>query len=574
LFFCLALFVVLPLLNVAAGSLGGASLDFSSYAKIIADPVYSRVLWRTFEIAVAVTASCVFFGYPVAYLMTVVGPRIAAIMTAIIMVPLLTGVLIRMYAWMIILGREGVVNDVALSLGFMTEPLQLLHTSFAVHLAMLHVLSPIAIFTIYANMLQIDHELVQAAAVLGAGPIRSFLRVYLPMSLPGTMAAAVLIFVISLGYFVAPMLLGAPSDGMISQLIITHVTTLLDFQTGYALAIVLLLATIATLALAGLVIPLDLLWKPERSSAAALEGRAGSLGRVRRWARDMGWIAFALIERVMSRLLEPLIRWFPTALRVYGAAAMMFLVAPLLIVFILSLSSSEFLVFPPPGFSWRWYEKFFHAPDWHAALWFSIELGCAVALLATIIGTFGAVGIMRGRLPWRRAMFLLALSPVIVPEIILALALYAFEIKAHMLGTLPGLIVGHLVLAMPYVVVVMTSALRGLDPDLERAASVHGARPLQTIRRLHIPLLRPSLLTSYFFAFLVSFDLLLMSLFLLGRLPQTLPLKFWSDIKFQTDPLLSAASSLIVIAVIVVVAITHWWRYRGRSRAEPSVGAP
>jgi ABC-type spermidine/putrescine transport system permease subunit II len=157
-----------------------------------------------------------------------------------------------------------------------------------------------------------------------------------------------------------------------------------------------------------------------------------------------------------------------------------------------------------------------------------------------------------------------------MPVIILALALYSFQAKVHLLGTFAGLVIGHVVLATPYVVVVMTAAVRGLDRDLEHAAAVHGARPLQTVRRILVPLLRPSLMTSGFFAFLVSFDELLVSLFLLGRQTQTLPLKFWSDIKYQIDPLLSAASSLIICAIVLVIGLGQSLRHRGQSRTAPA----
>ena len=200
-------------------------------------------------------------------------------------------------------------------------------------------------------------------------------------------------------------------------------------------------------------------------------------------------------------------------------------------------------------------------------------MGIVVAALAVLIGACGAFGLVRGRIPGRRAIFLLALSPVIIPEIILALALYISQAKVEILGTFLGLAIGHLVLATPYVVVVMTAAVRGLDPDLEHAAAVHGARPLQTVRRILMPLLRPSLLTSAFFAFLVSFDLLLISIFLLGRQGHTLPLKFWADIKFETNPLLAAASSLIITATVLAVVVIQWWLYRRGSRAAQPVDA-
>jgi putative spermidine/putrescine transport system permease protein len=218
----------------------------------------------------------------------------------------------------------------------------------------------------------------------------------------------------------------------------------------------------------------------------------------------------------------------------------------------------------------RWYDRLLHARDWHAAFGFSILLGGITAAIALVVGAVGAFGLVRGKMPARRAIFMFALMPVVIPEIILALALYFFEAGIRILGTLWGLTIGHVALALPYVLIVMSAAIRGLNPDLEHAAAVHGARPYQTLRRLLIPLLRPSLLTSAFLAFLVSFDLLVISIFLIGRQPPTLPLKFWADIKFETDPTLSAASSVIITGVILCVGVAQWWRYRASSDARIS----
>ena len=559
---CLCAFVLVPLLIIFWSSFDGFKFDFSSYRAIFSDSIYSTVLRRTFEIGITVTALCILLGYPLAYLLTIVSGRTAVLITTLVMVPLLTGVLIRMYSWMIIFGRRGVINEFLIGLGLVDEPIELLNTSFGVHVGMVHVLIPIAIFTMYSSMARIDRQLVQAAAVLGASPVRTFLRVYLPMSLPGVLAAAILVFVISIGYYIAPMLLGGPSDRMIAQLIISEVNTLLDLQMGFALAVFLLVVTFLTLGIAGLLVPLELLWTSDRNLVAPAVRQAGIIGVIGRWTKGLGFYAFVVIEGGLNWLLQPIIRWVPIALYFYAAAMLTFLVAPIIIVLILSFSSSDFLIFPPPGFSLRWYEKLLHAHDWHAALGFSIELGAIVAAIAVLLGTFGAFGLVRGKMPARRAIFLFALTPVIIPEIILALALYFFEAKMRILGTFWGLAIGHLVLAMPYVVVVMTAAIRGLNPDLEHAASVHGARPVQTFYRVLIPLLRPSLVTSAFFAFLVSFDLLVISIFLLGRQTPTLPLKFWADIKFETDPTLSAAASLIITVVVIGVGMTQWWRYR------------
>src|SRR5690606_27762819 len=202
------------------------------------------------------TLFSILLGYPVAYLLSSLKPRAAIVVSTFLLIPLFTAFLIRTYAWMVILGRQGIVNNTLIWLGFVDEPIQILNTTTAVVIGMVHVLAPIGIFTMYAVMAQIDRRLVAAAQVLGANPVRTFLRVYLPMSLPGVFAAATLVLIMAIGFYITPALLGGPADTMISQLIVVQTTTLLNFPLGYASATILLLATLAILFLASLFIPL------------------------------------------------------------------------------------------------------------------------------------------------------------------------------------------------------------------------------------------------------------------------------------------------------------------------------
>ncbi|MDQ7250663.1 ABC transporter permease subunit [Dongia sedimenti] len=561
LFALLAVFFFAPLLSTLWNSFFGWSFDFGKYLAVISEPVNFRILANTLKVGVLVTATALAVAYPLAYQMTKVGPRMFALVSALVLIPLFTAFLIRTYAWIVILGRQGIVNNALIWLGLIDQPLTILNTTVAVVIGMTHVFVPMAVFTIYSGMVRIDRSMLRAASALGAHPVQAFTRVYLPLTLPSVLSAGVLIFVVAIGFYITPSLLGGPGDTMISQLVVVQMNTMLDFEMGYALSIVLLVITLAILLLAGLVIPLETIWStglrsdqasPERIDPARLrQVLLAPLSPVLSAVEDGGYRLFRLFARVP-------VSW----LGVYAGAALVFLVAPLLVIVILSFSASPFVVFPPPGFSLQWWEKLYAAHDWHSAFLASVKLGVTAALCATLIGTMGAFWLVRTSLKIKRMLFLFALAPLIVPVIVIATSLYVFEARLRILGSFTGLVIGHTLLATPYVLIVMSSAIRNFDRTLERAAAIHGATPLQTLKMVTLPLLFPALVTAALMAFLASFDELLVTIFLIGRQTPTLPLKFWGDIKYQIDPMLSTASTLIVLMVVVAILATQYFHFR------------
>lgn len=548
---CLLLlcFFVVPMARTLWGSLDGAELSLGHYEEAVTNPLYAWSLLRTFTVGVGVTLLCVVLGYPVAFLMTTLERRGAAVMSLLVMIPLFTAFLIRTYAWMVLLGRAGALNKTLLWLGVIDAPLKVLGTSMAVHIGMVHALLPLAVFTMYASMSQIDRSLMVAAQVNGATPLRAFARVYLPLSMPGVVSAMVLVFIMAIGFYVTPVLIGGPGDTMISQLIVTQMTSLLNLELGYALSILLLLVTLVVLALSSLVVPIEQMW--------ALQDGGGRAGRGRRWAAPLRRL-LAKAERLASAVIARVPWRAHTGLGVYAGLVVLFLFLPILVVAFLSFSSSPFLVFPPPGFSLRWYEAFFSSETWIAALWMSLRLGLTVGGLAAIIGAACAFAIVRGDFAAKRAIFLLTLSPILVPVIVLSISLFTAMSGIGLLGTFPGLVIGHLVMAVPYALVVMIAAVKGLDRNLEYAAATHGAGPWRVLRKVVVPLLAPALITGGVMAFLVSFDELLVSIFLLGRQPQTLPIKMWTDIRIQIDPTISAASTVLVLSVSIIMLAANF----------------
>ncbi|MGE0150474.1 MAG: ABC transporter permease subunit [Parvibaculaceae bacterium] len=552
-----------PLARIAIGSVSGLAFDLGSYAHLVYEPLYFDVILRTFKLSGGITLACVMLGYPLAYALTIARRRTAIVLGIALLVPLFTAFLIRSYAWIILLGRAGVLNKTLLYLGVIDQPLSLLHNRTGVYVGMVHSLMPIAVFTMHAVMAQIDRNLGAAAAIMGADPVRSFTRVFLPLSMPGVIAAAILVFITSMGFYVVPSLLGGPQDTMIAQLIVTQVSDLFNFQLGYALSMTVLAAMALLLYVANFFIPLDLLWSqgigPDNRSRRRWAGSAP----LRRTSRMAETVLVLLLGRAPH--LRKLLLW------TYVAAGIVFLVLPLLVVIVLSFSSSPFLVFPPPGFSTRWYADFFTSPAWRNAVLFSFEIGILSSLLAVAVGICGAFLVVRRKFRGQRAAFLIMLAPLVTPTIVLALGLYREMIDLDLLGTVTGMVLGHALIGAPYAVVIMVSAFRSFDWNLSNAAAILGARPLAVLRRVTLPILRPAVLTAGLLAFLASFDELIIALFLLGRQPPTLPIKMWNDIRMQINPVISSASSIIIVAIVAAVLAGQWLRIRAERRrsAEP-----
>ena len=242
----LGVFFIWPLLWMIARSVLEPTLGLSNYSKIVSDGPYLRVLWLTLKISVVVTVLCLIVGYPASAAIARSRPDRADLLTGILLIPLWTSVVIRSYAWMIFFQRNGIVNETFLTMGLIGSPLRILQTETAVYIAMVHILLPYMMLPLIANMRAIDRTLLQAGEVLGAQPLRLFLKVYLPLSVPGVTAGVSLVFITALGFFITPALLGGSTTTMISQLIEQQASTFLDWPLASALAS-LLLAVTATL---------------------------------------------------------------------------------------------------------------------------------------------------------------------------------------------------------------------------------------------------------------------------------------------------------------------------------------
>jgi putative spermidine/putrescine transport system permease protein len=241
---------------------------------------------------------------------------------------------------------------------------------------------------------------------------------------------------------------------------------------------------------------------------------------------------------------------------------LLFLTLPIVVVMVVSFSSATYLTFPPPAFGLRWYSAFFSSDDWLRSTWLSLWVAAAVVVLATFLGTLAALGLSRLPKTLRLLAAALILSPLIVPAIVVAIGIYYSFARYGLVGSPIGLILAHTCLAAPFVVTSVSASLVGIDPRLEQAALSLGATPSAAFFQITLPLIRPGVLVGALFAFITSFDELIVALFISGSGAVTLPRRMWDDLLFQIDPTIAAVSTLTIVLTAVVMGCVHLLRKR------------
>jgi len=254
----------------------------------------------------------------------------------------------------------------------------------------------------------------------------------------------------------------------------------------------------------------------------------------------------------------------PRPLLPFVVGAYVGLLAPLVFVVAVSYGHSRALEFPPPGVTLKWFKAFVPSQAFVTAFFrVSLVVGVLAAVLATVLGTSAALGLVRFRFFGREAVETFFLAPLLVPEILLGAALYLFYARLAIQASIWTLLWGHLVICTPYVIRSVTAGLVGLDPRLEEAAMSLGATRVQAFFKVTLPLLRSSLLSGAIFAFIISFSDINLALFLSGPESTSLPVHIFSEIQWQGEPTIAAASSLqIVIIGMLVLIVQRMFRLR------------
>lgn len=240
----LILFFFVPLAMFLSNAFFDPGFTTERFEKAFTQPLYLNTLIKTLQLSLTTTIVCVILAYPVAFVITHASGKLKTAILIMVLIPFWTNILVRMFAWLAILGRNGVINSNLVCMGLIDEPLPLLYNYFSVVLGMTHYMLPFMILPIYSVMAAIPTNLTDAAANLGATPFRAFLRVFLPLSLPGVGAGCLLVFIFSLGFYITPALMGGPKDTTFAQIIEIQINQMLNWGFAAALSTILLVLTI------------------------------------------------------------------------------------------------------------------------------------------------------------------------------------------------------------------------------------------------------------------------------------------------------------------------------------------
>jgi putative spermidine/putrescine transport system permease protein len=542
------------------------------YVALARDTNLLNVLWYTFLLAASIALICLALAYPVALVMLHASPAMRRLLTVVVIIPMWVSTLVRSYAWIVLLGRRGVVNNALVATGLTTEPLSLLYNRFAVYVGLVYVLLPFMVFPIYGAMRQIDLRLIDAARSLGANRFTAVLCVFVPLTVPGVAVGTILVFVMGMAYWVTPTLLGGIADTTFVMLIEQQINSLGNWSFGAAMSVVLLIITLVILFLF------------QKGLGFGIVGRSGDLNqRNLKFLNLLGRLAGAFLA--VSRKLR--VRSAPRPMR-RGAtlevrqrtpvawaitiAVVIYLLGPILILFPLAFTDSQYLRFPPTGFSLQWFARYFSDRTWTEPTLVSLRVGIVTAVVATVIGTMAAISLAKARFRFRNALIAVILSPLVVPAIVIAVALYFQFAPLGLVGTQTGLVLAHLIFSTPFVVIVVLGALQNFDYSLERAARSLGAGPFVTFRRITFPLISPAMIAAMFFAFIISFDEVIVAVFLSGTSAPTLPKQLLNATRFEFRPTIAAVSVLLVLGTVVIMICVGLMQ-RLLSRSRPATGS-
>jgi len=520
-----------------------------NFAQLLGSPGYQRVLLQTLWMALVATGLCLLIGYPVAYAITRAGSVMRRILVIGVISPYLTSILVRTFAWEVLLGRLGPINQVLALLGFRTEGMLL--SAGAVIVGLVHILLPLMILPLYSVMQGIDDSLTRSARALGAGPAQAFFRVYLPLTLPGIEVGCVLVFVYGVGAFISPQILGGRSGIMLGVIIQIAIDRMAELGFAAAAACVLMLIVLAVLTLYRTGMAGSIEWLAVRESIARARPesprrRREGAPRVRVQARLGDLLGRSLDSTGLSRRSGLL--WG------FTAAVLIFLVVPQLIAVPISFSSTRTLIFPPRGLSTQWYVNFLSA-EWLSPALTSLTVAGVVAVAATTLGGLAGVGVVRGLGPRAGGMAaVLLLLPLLIPTVVAAVGLYLVFVQLRLTDSVLGLMLAHTALAIPFAFAVLSGHMRSLDSTFERAAASLGAGHGAVLRRIVFPLVRPGVLVALFFTLLFSFDEAVVAIFLSGIRVKTLPRRMFEALLLESDPTVGVVATLSLgLSVLVLV---------------------
>jgi putative spermidine/putrescine transport system permease protein len=246
-------------------------------------------------------------------------------------------------------------------------------------------------------------------------------------------------------------------------------------------------------------------------------------------------------------------KYFLAIFKLFVLLILLFILAPIISIIILSFSADRLISFPVKNLTFNWYESYFNSKVWLTATLYSFKIGFLTAILTTILGTLAAYSLIRGNFKGKDVVYIFLITPMIVPPMILAIALYFFFVELKLIGNIATIVIGHTIITLPLVLVSVSSSLQGINENLEKASMSLGASRVESLFRVTFPLILPGIISGALFSFLLSIDELLFPMFLGGVHITTLPTQIWGSLNYQVDPTISAVSTLIILLILFIL---------------------
>ena len=504
-------------------------LSLSNYVKVFASSTVQLLAFKTLTIAASSALLATMVAYPVAYYISRHLRSSKTTAAVMIIVPLWISLLMRDFAWRVILGDRGLLNSALISAGAIAKPSSLfLYTPFAVILTFTTVAIPYVFIAAYSAIERVPHSLLEAARDNGASPVRAFTTVVWPLTRQGTAIGVALAFLMAVGDYVTPSMVGGLNGTTLGMVVSSQFGTVGNWPLGAAMAIYLLVLVSVVLAI---------LFLLTQSRGILTEVDAGAAPHV------VPWGTLSPAERI-GRVANRIVLTLPYLL----------LYAPLAVISLFSFNNATTQTLPLKGFTLKWYLALPGDAGLLAALWRSIELAFTATTLGVVIGTAFAFifSTWRGRMPML-VESLIAL-PIAVPGVVSA---SRWSMAASALGIPPGLgrmILGHLVFVMPVIMLVVSARLRRVDPSFALASRDLGAGFWSTFWNIQLPMVRGAIIAGALLGFTMSIDEVVVTLFLSGSQP-TLPVFVWNQTRFGFTPTVNAIFTCIgAVSLILVVS--------------------
>jgi putative spermidine/putrescine transport system permease protein len=507
--------------------------DWINYQEIAGDSFLRRVIWNTVLLGAGVTAASAVLAYPMALWLTRLPARWRPWGFALILVPLLTNVVVRSLGIILLLSPSGVVSGAIQALGF-PRP-NMLFSWFAVGLSLVQVFLPYMVLSLYDVLEAQEKRLTEAARGLGAGPAATFLKVVLPLSLPGLRAGLVVVFLLASTAYVSATLVGGRQVWVSAMVVFREGLDNLNFPLASAMAVMMLAVAILVTLLIGRGIALAMPWASGRTRRAPLL----PVGFTR-----ASYAAAEAVRPVLSPLLLAL-----------GAVLLIF---PLLLVVVASVNDTpQATVAAFHGFTWRWYALIFDNPRYLGDAWVSLQLAFATVLAGLLIALPAAFVLVRGTFRAKEALGAAFLLPLALPGIAVGLGMLRLLQWFTAVPPFLGILAVHVVLVAPFMLVFLRASVAGLDRTLEDAAQGLGATRRQVLRRVILPQLTPGIAVACILGFLISFGEVTVTAFLTTARLQTLPVRIYAEATFSLENTVNAISTLTILLTIGLLLLLN-----------------